>query len=1068
MITPAQPPEGILDPQQPWWPADRVGPQIWLRLKGKLTGRPIAEMSGERHTSYVKLGDADADRLIENIKKYGQYPQVNQNDKYGGAYNAEAYQEWLVEEFLEKPFREQVNKKIEERAVQKATPLPQLVEVVAEEPEDKEEVQAQVETAVEVLEEAEKANEQQITEDLLSDLPVGLQESLINVINKKTGANLPKPDKPKTSSSNISNRKIYNFLSSNIYKIQSQLDGIDQRLQEQNALLRSTLGVTTAIYSSIENQDNILDAKLDAVLEAFEKQNELAKELADKQENAAAEAALERQRKGSGTEGFIDVSGSGGSGGLLGLLGRFFGKKLGRFLFKRLWKMLPKGLRSRARLARMVVGGAPRKLKQKLATSIASKLTQKVAQKTATAAAPRAVVKGFEHIALPGVTRNIDDVAKIANSPAAKQAFTNMLGPINKAAISQLTEPKSGFKIALSALNNKKVQEAITKKGGKELLEKVLTKLGIKVGGQAVPAIGQALNLGYGVVEAITRTAMGDPKGGLLSLGGAIPLAGAGFSVIDIIRDIDIEAYTRHIEPNLGKVATGDGQPVAAFFNEIVGQEMQYETGSRDVRPGTAMLHGTEWVGTKNEYSNALNAIPNTVGSNLVTTTSSFLQALGPAGSNVARELNRDLAFLSDQFGMSAGMTTPNIGGSFPPMESSIEKLKSSEGGGDAELEGLSSEEKDIFKSSGQTFKERLMGMFEDKFKKIKDALAIRTRTDPGGPGPGPYTGPVSGETFNPLPGGIAGAQSGQRFGDSRGGRDHAGIDITEHKLKDSRAPIVSYKTGKVIKVERDDKYPGGGIEVDHGGGLITRYLHVTPRSDMKVGDTVYGGQEIGKLHRYYDGNTEATHLHFEVYQNNKLMNPTDYVRGAKNNISSPLSDDRAKSLHMDATAAAEPKEPLITDPDVADVTLTLANEARIGVGQINGIEYFYSADRYWREDLKSKKIKQITEAEYKSVRNKNPNSFGLQANKSYTLPSQHNGEIREISSARPQAPDTRNKTQVASALSYDVDEQRTASEIAFAVVPTPVPTAAPESSTVQYVPTNVNRNYTAARLGLA
>lgn len=113
-MNPAQPPEGILDPQQPYWPADRVGEVTWLRLKGKLTGRRVEGLS-ENFTSYVKLGDADADRLIANIKKWGKYPQVNQNDKYGGAYNNEAYQKWLVEEFLEKPFREQVDQKIEDR-----------------------------------------------------------------------------------------------------------------------------------------------------------------------------------------------------------------------------------------------------------------------------------------------------------------------------------------------------------------------------------------------------------------------------------------------------------------------------------------------------------------------------------------------------------------------------------------------------------------------------------------------------------------------------------------------------------------------------------------------------------------------------------------------------------------------------------------------------------------------------------------------------------------------------------------------------------------------------------------
>jgi len=110
-------PSGILDPKQPYWPADKVNERTWLRLKGKLTGRSIPGLS-ENFTSYVKLGDADADKLIANIKKYGQYPQVNQNDKYGGAYNNEEYQKWLVEEFLEKPFQQQTNQKIEDAAIE--------------------------------------------------------------------------------------------------------------------------------------------------------------------------------------------------------------------------------------------------------------------------------------------------------------------------------------------------------------------------------------------------------------------------------------------------------------------------------------------------------------------------------------------------------------------------------------------------------------------------------------------------------------------------------------------------------------------------------------------------------------------------------------------------------------------------------------------------------------------------------------------------------------------------------------------------------------------------------------
>jgi len=167
-MNPAQPPEGILDPKKPYWSADRVGEATWLRLKGNLTGRRVEGLS-ENFTSYVKLGDADADRLIENLKKWGKYPQLNQKDKSGGAYNAEPYQKWLVEEFLEKPFREEVDKKIEEAAIQSR--LKELDETRKEvkEAETKEEVAAVIEDKVEVLEAIKEDMNPRPTENKIPD-----------------------------------------------------------------------------------------------------------------------------------------------------------------------------------------------------------------------------------------------------------------------------------------------------------------------------------------------------------------------------------------------------------------------------------------------------------------------------------------------------------------------------------------------------------------------------------------------------------------------------------------------------------------------------------------------------------------------------------------------------------------------------------------------------------------------------------------------------------------------------------------------------------------------------------
>jgi len=196
-----------------------------------------------------------------------------------------------------------------------------------------------------------------------------------------------------------------------------------------------------------------------------------------------------------------------------------------------------------------------------------------------------------------------------------------------------------------------------------------------------------------------------------------------------------------------------------------------------------------------------------------------------------------------------------------------------------------------------------------------------------------PYTGPISGETFNPLPGGSAGTGSGQVFGASRdgGSRSHAGVDMTEHRQKDSRAPIVAYKTGKLIKVVASDQYPYGDMEIDHGGGLITRYLHVIPRSGLKKGDTVYGGQQIGKLYRYFDGSTEQTHLHFEAYKDGKLLNPTSMISSAKNNTSAPLSDIRAKEL-----AGVSPQSPTAASPR-QDTSTSRSSQSQNRGGQRGG-----------------------------------------------------------------------------------------------------------------------------------
>lgn len=151
------------------------------------------------------------------------------------------------------------------------------------------------------------------------------------------------------------------------------------------------------------------------------------------------------------------------------------------------------------------------------------------------------------------------------------------------------------------------------------------------------------------------------------------------------------------------------------------------------------------------------------------------------------------------------------------------------------------------------------------------------------------YDGPVSGDTFFPLPGGEEGKQANQQFGAdrARGKGAHAGLDMIK-RSGDLAAPVAAYKTGKVI--ESVSNGYNGYVTIDHGGGLKTRYYHTSP--SVNTGDIVYGGQQIANL--YPDGKGgENTHLHFEVYRGGNAVNPSSSGLGQK--IPAPLTKEKAK-----------------------------------------------------------------------------------------------------------------------------------------------------------------------------
>ena len=98
----------------------------------------------------------------------------------------------------------------------------------------------------------------------------------------------------------------------------------------------------------------------------------------------------------------------------------------------------------------------------------------------------------------------------------------------------------------------------------------------------------------------------------------------------------------------------------------------------------------------------------------------------------------------------------------------------------------------------------------------------------------------------------------------------HAGMDIDGERGN----PVTAPGGGIVIKAEYRGGY-GNMIEIDHGGGLTTRYGHLS-KIAVAIGDIVTRGQMIGTVGS--TGRSTGPHLHFEFRLNDKSINPRHFL----------------------------------------------------------------------------------------------------------------------------------------------------------------------------------------------
>ena len=122
----------------------------------------------------------------------------------------------------------------------------------------------------------------------------------------------------------------------------------------------------------------------------------------------------------------------------------------------------------------------------------------------------------------------------------------------------------------------------------------------------------------------------------------------------------------------------------------------------------------------------------------------------------------------------------------------------------------------------------------------------------------------------------------------------HPGIDIPGPL----GSPVKAAATGTIDYAGRRGGY-GNMIEIDHGGGLTTRYAHLV-RFLVNSGAHVERGETIGLMGS--TGHSTGSHLHFEVRVNGRPAAPLAWFGGDGPVAGTPAI---AASTHISAFARA-------------------------------------------------------------------------------------------------------------------------------------------------------------------